>query len=351
VIQAVDRFRRNRERGTRAILPAVSAALLSALLAALLAAPASAQTDLGGQRVATSSGTFLKIGLDARGAALGGAYTPLVEGPAAVLVNPAGILFGPASPAVQFGLVQWPADLQIGLATFSMPIPSLGVHVGAGVAWLGATMDETTEFYPAGTGRTVGYSDLLLAGTLARSFTDKLGIGMSVKYLREDLGANVGGTTTQSFLLDAGSVYQIGWRNSRLSVTLSDFGSDLNPGTKFESNVNQSMVAYTAFSPPTRFQLGLCVDPWNRGPHRLTASTVILHQADNAETLRGGLEYRFRENYALRTGYDFSADEMGFSAGLGLAMRLGERQGTFDYTFTDGGHLGTVHRFSLGFAL
>jgi hypothetical protein len=247
--------------------------------------------------------------------------------------------------------VQWPADLQIGLATFSMPIPSLGVHIGAGAAWLGTTLDETTEYYPAGTGRTVGYSDLLLAATLARSFTDKLGIGVTAKFLREDLGSSVDGPVTQGLLLDAGSVYQIGWRNSRLSVTLSDFGTDFNPHAKFQSSVTGSPVAYTAFSPPTRFQLGLAVDPWSRGPHRLTGTTVILHQADNAETLRGGLEYRLRDTYALRTGYDFSADEMGFSAGLGLLVRFGERRGTFDYTWTDGGHLGGVNRFSLGFAL
>jgi hypothetical protein len=336
-----------RARGARVLL----CTLPAVLLLAALGAPAAAQTDLGGQRVATAAGTFLKIGLDARGAALGGAYTPVVEGPVSVLVNPAGILFGPAGPAVQFGLVEWPADLQVGLATFCAPIPSLGLNVGAGAAWLGTSFDETSEFYPTGTGRTVGYSDLLLAGTIARSFTDKLGIGLSVKYLREDLGGSVGGPVTQGVLLDAGTVYQIGWRNSRLSVTLSDFGPDLNPRSHFQSRVTGSPVAYTAFSPPTRFQLGLAVDPYIQGPHRLTATTVILHQADNAETLRSGLEYHFRDSYALRTGYDFSSNEMRLSAGLGLALRLGGRRGTFDYTWTDGSHLGAIHRFSLGFAL
>ena len=103
------------------------------------------------------------------------------------------------------------------------------------------------------------------------------------------------------------------------------------------------LIAFGAFD--------TAVDAWARGPHRVTGSTVILHQADNAETVRGGLEYRYRDDYALRTGYDFTADELGLSAGLGLVLRLGERQGTFDYAWTDGRHLGAVHRFSLGFAL
>jgi len=48
-------------------------------LAALLVAPGSgrAATDLGDQRSGTSSGTFLKIPVDPRGTALGGAYTAL----------------------------------------------------------------------------------------------------------------------------------------------------------------------------------------------------------------------------------------------------------------------------------
>ncbi len=329
----------------------VARALLVLLLALAGATAASAQTDLGGQRVATSSGTFLKIGLDARGAAIGGAYTSLADGPGAVLVNPAGILYGPRGAAAQIGVIQWPADLQIGLATVSAPVPSLGIHLGAGAVWLGTTIDETTEYHPTGTGRTVGYSDLLLAASLARSFTDRLGVGISVKYLREDLGGNIGGPVLQGVLMDAGSLYQIGWRNSRLSVTLSDFGSDLNPHDHFSSNVTGGKVSYSAFSPPTRFQLGLSADPWIQGPHRLTAATVILHQADNAETLRGGLEYHFGDGIALRIGYDFSADEQGFSAGLGLLLRLGERRGTFDYAWTEGGHLEAVHRVGLGFAL
>ena len=38
---------------------------------------------------------------------------------------------------------------------------------------------------------------------------------------------------------------------------------------------------------------------------------------------------------ALRTGYNFNADELKFSAGAGLYAALGTTQGTLDYAYTD----------------
>jgi len=78
---------------------------------------------------------------------------------------------------------------------------------------------------------------------------------------------------------------------------------------------------------------------------------VILHLADNAETVRGGLEYQYAGRYAVRSGYDLTSDEMGFSAGLGVVTHILDRQGSLDYAWTGAGHLGAVHRFSLGLGL
>jgi hypothetical protein len=329
-------------------------ALLSALLiglALLGSAPATAQTDLGGQRVATSSGTFLKIGLDARGAALAGTYNSLVQGPAAIFYNPAAILRGKEDAGVNLSLVQWPGDMQVSSISLMHSLGYIGGRVAVGAAYLGTSFDETTEFYPTGTGRSVGYSDFLGLFTLARNFTDKLGIGVTVKYLREDMGSNVGGPAVGGWLVDAGTVYALGYRNSHLSVALEHFGPDLTPGGGFTSRVLGTDMSYSSFSPPTQFHLGLAIDPWTRGDHRLTTALQVTHQADNAETLRGGIEYWYRDMYALRSGYDFAADEMGFSAGLGWVLHLGDRRATVDYSFTEGGNLSAVHRWSLGFGL
>ena len=64
-----------------------------------------------------------------------------------------------------------------------------------------------------------------------------------------------------------------------------------------------------------------------------------------------GAEYWFQETYAIRTGYDFAADELAFAAGLGFRLNVAGYSGTLDYAYTEGGNLTAVHRWSLGFAL
>jgi hypothetical protein len=318
-------------------------------LALLLPRAAAAQTSLGDQRVATSSGTFLKIGVDARAAGLGGAGNAVIQGPGAVFSNPAGILAERGRTSVYFSYVRWPADIPLSAVSVSQSIPSWDAQVAVSLAYLGTDFEETTEFHPYGTGRTVSFSDLVAAISVARNFTDRLAIGMSFKYLREDLGSDIGGPTTGGLLVDAGTVYSIGVRNARLSVTLADFGPDLRPSGGYDSHVQGTEVRYTAFSPPTQFRLGFSMDPFARGPHRVTAAFQVQHQADQEETFRAGAEYWLHERFAGRAGYDLSSDEMGLSAGLGFRADLGGRPGTIDYAFTGGGFLEDVHRWSLSF--
>ena len=315
----------------------------------MLALPAQAQTDLGGQRVATSSGTFLKIGLDARASALGSAYNALASGPNAVFYNPAGIVNDEHTKSVAVSYADWFADLSI--ESFAVTRDVGDSRFGLSLLYLGTSFDETTEFHPLGTGRSVSYSDLAAGLTFARHFSDRLAIGVTAKYFREDLGSNLDGPTTSGLLLDAGTVYSIPVRDTRLAITLSQFGPDLTPSGGFSSRVTGGKIDYASFSPPTLFQLGLSMDPWTRERQRVTACGQVMHQADNAETVRGGLEYSYDERFALRTGYDFSADEMGFSAGLGLKLVLLGRSGSIDYAFTEGGNLSSVHRWTLGFGL
>ncbi len=90
-----------------------------------LTLPAAAQTSLGEQRVGTASGTFLKIGVDARGAALGGSYVALVDGALAPFYNPAGLAMM-ATREFSFGFVRWPADIDIFAASFARPFGDEG---------------------------------------------------------------------------------------------------------------------------------------------------------------------------------------------------------------------------------
>jgi hypothetical protein len=133
----------------------LQAGVLFWLLCVAVTPSAWAQTQLGGQRVATSSGTFLKIGIDARGAALGGAYNTLAEGAAATFFNPAGILGRNLDPNVHFSYAAWPAGIDLGEISYARPFDPIGGQVALGFAYLGTEFEETTEFHPTGTGRTL----------------------------------------------------------------------------------------------------------------------------------------------------------------------------------------------------
>lgn len=310
------------------------------------AGPATAQTSLGGQRVATSSATFLKIGVDARGAALGGAYTALVQGPLAPFCNPAGIAALPSASA-GFGYARWPADIDILAFSFARPWGEAGTSFGVIAQYVGTTLEETTEYHPQGTGRTFVYNDLLFGFSAARMFTDRLAIGATLKAFQEDLGSGVGGPLTQGWLLDAGTAYQIGARNGRLAISLTNFGPDLRPDGTFPSHVQGDEVDYATFSPPTSFRIGLSLEPYRNGPHTVTAAGEVVHVADNQESFRAGVEYDFRNRYYLRAGADPSADAAHYSAGLGIRLPLNESHLLVDYAYTDGGPLLAIHRWSV----
>lgn len=318
----------------------------AALLLGLLHGPAGGQTSLGGQRVGTASGSFLKIGLDARGTALGGAYTALAEGPFASFYNPAGIAKSNRVEAA-FGYARWPADIGLVAAAFTRPLGNEGANLGIFFEYLGTTLEETTEYHPQGTGRSFVYNDALIGLCAARPFSDRLSIGGSFKLYREDLGSSVGGPVASGWLVDAGTVYQIGALDGRLAISLLHFGPDIRPEGDFPSHLTGGAVNYTAFSPPTSFRLGLSLRPYRRGPHALTTATEVAHVSDNQETFRAGVEYAFAGRYLARAGYDGGADAARLSAGLGVKLPFRGSDLRVDYAYTDGGPLLAIHRWSV----
>lgn len=325
-----------------------AAAVLMFGALALAAAPAAAQTSLGGQRVGTSSGTFLKIAPDARSAALGDASVAVIEGAASVFRNPAA-LAAIGGNQVLLSHVEWPAEIAYNTVAYARAMPSLDVIWGLQFGVLNTTLDETSEARPQGTGRQFSFSDWVAGISAARRFTDKLWIGVTAKYVREELGTEIGGPVAQTMLFDAGTVYHFGWANSRMAVSLLNFGPELTPSGQYDSRIpGKGLTDYQSASPPTMYRLGVKFEPYHAANALLVTSLEMNHLADNAETAKGGLELQLYNRLALRTGYDFNADSMQFSAGLGVNAALLGGFGTADYAYTDGGWLGAVHRLSFG---
>src|SRR2546425_1036113 len=237
-------------------------ALPGALLVAVLAAapPARAQFSLGQQRAGTSSGTFLRIGVGARAIGLGESFVAVANDPSAIYWNPAG-LASLQRQEVALSHVGWPGDVNYEHVAYVLPVRRLGGSLAFQLGVLSTEIDETTELQPFGTGRSFFYSDLVVGGAYARRWTDKLLVGAGVKYVREDLGSEVGGPTTNATLVDIGSIYYLGYGSVRIATSLSNFGPELRPGGQFVSPITGEVRSYDAFDPPVVFRYGIAFEP------------------------------------------------------------------------------------------
>jgi hypothetical protein len=321
-------------------------AVLAAL--ALAAGPARAQLSLGGQRAGTTSGQFLKIGVGARATGLGESFVAVANDPSAIYWNPAG-LASLQRQEVAISHVGWPGDVNYEHATWVIPSRRFGGSFAMQFGVLSTTMDETSELSPFGTGRTFLYSDMVAGLAYARRWTDKLLVGAGIKYVREDLGSDVGGPTTSSMLFDLGSIFYLGYGSVRIATSLTNFGSQLRPSGNYVSPYTGEVRSYDGFDPPIIFRYGLAFEPIENNQQRLTTAIEFNQPADNSLRSKAGVEWMWQRTFALRTGYNFNADELKFSAGAGFLTRLGNTQSTIDYAYTDGGSLGAINRVSLGF--
>ncbi len=322
---------------------------LTALAVAVTGAPpvARAAEELGAQRVATSMLTFLKIGVGARAEAMGEAFVPVADDATTLHWNPAGIGDLPKR-SVHVSHTSWPADIDYQNAIYVQPTGFFGGGFGVQIASLRTTLDYTTEAEPLPHGRTFGYSDLLLGVGYSRPFTDHFTLGVGLKYLREDLGSDVGGSVLGSWSLDMGTVFRLPYRGFRVSMAWTNFGPDFKPPGGFHSvGPNPSDVRYASFSPASIFAFGVALEPIKRQHYRLLTALQFDHPADGAELVKGGAELWLDEMLALRAGWNPRSAEMDFSTGIGLRGAFSGRVVHFDYAYTDGNALGRVDRFSV----
>ena len=325
----------------------LAAAAAAALVLSWAGGTAHAQGSLGGQRAGTSSATFLRIGVGARAVGMGETFVAVANDPSAVYWNPAG-LASLQRRELSISHVQWPADVTYEHLTLVLPSRRLGGSIALQLGVRSTDIEETTEFQPFGTGRTFSYSDVVGGVAFSRRWTDKLLVGTGVKFVREDLGSQVGGPTTHAWLFDVGSIYYLGLGSVRIATSLTNFGSAHRPSGNYVSPYDGSIAEFAAFDPPLMFRYGLAFEPIENEGQRLTAAFEVNQPADNEQLVKAGAEWLYRGAFALRGGYNFRADALKLSAGAGFTGDLGSMRGSLDYAFTDGGFLGSIHRVSLG---
>ena len=328
------------------------AALFALALAFAPLGEARAGQALGDQRVGTSSGSFLRIGVGARAIGLGESFVAVANDPSAIYWNPAG-LASMQRKEMLVSHVEWPAEIRYEHMALAVPVRKFGGSLAFQFGVLTTQIDETTELQPFGTGRSFNYYDAVAGVAYARRWTDKLLVGAGAKFVREDLGSDVGGPVTNVMLVDIGSIYYLGYGSVRIATSLSNFGSQFKPksrtdGGQWVSPTTGEHRSYDGFDPPTVFRYGIAFEPIENASQRLTTSLEANQPSDNALVMKMGAEWTWNSKLALRSGYNFNSDELKFSAGAGLYASLGQSKLNVDYAYTQGDFLGAINRLSLG---
>jgi len=325
--------------------------LILSLALILTAVPLSAELlpSLGGQRVATSAYSFLKIDPSVSSSGLGHAGVAKGGDASMIYWNPASLVQF-RSMSISLTHSDWFTGIDYDYAALSLPLfqnSSLGLS--AGILHM-SPMEITTEYRPYGSGEYFTFRDAFASLTLSQKMSDRFSFGLSVKYIEEsyvDLESS-------AVMMDLGTWYYTGYRDLRIAVSLLHFGSPVKPAgqvLKTDLDGNEFYEDYEEFSPPTSFQLGSAMTLYEGSLINLTGYFQLNHPVDNAETYVFAAEAVLLRSLSFRAGYDVTADEAPLSVGLGFHPEAWKRGFSIDYALMEHPWLQTVQQFQINFFL
>ena len=280
-------------------------------------------------KVSTSAANWLKIESGVRGIAMAGAQAAAGRGLSGVYYNPASIAYIESSEAY-FSKSQYLAGITHNTLAYGRrltPTDYFGLHL----FYLNSgDMEVTTVPSPDGTGEYFNVLDVSLRFVYGKQLTDRLRVGGSVKYIREEIYT----TFMQSFVFDLGSNFNTGIYGIILGMSVSNFGPDVQfqgEGLQVEVDPEDDISGYQQkitkkFSLPLVFRLGLQKDLELKGllgsMHGLSVAMDAINPIDY--TVHGGLgvEYSWNEMLFARGGLRWGHDTAGLSLGAGAKWKI-----------------------------
>ena len=260
----------------------------------------------------TTTASFLKIGVGARAAAMGEAFTAVASDGTSLYWNPAG-LTQLRTKEISATYNSWFQEIKQGY--LSLTFPSLRGTMGLGTNYVDmgkiegrdAEGNPTGNFTASDTHIFIGY-----AGKLKKSSW-----GLTLGWLQDVIKDD----KKNSFLANIGFLYPVSERLS-LGIAAQNIGSKLGSDPL-----------------PLTFKVGAASKL-----KTLTLALDIAKPRDNEIYYCLGAEWWLRNVLALRAGYKTNQDiGEGWSAGLGF--KFGKNR--LDYAYVPYGDLGSTHRISL----
>jgi hypothetical protein len=302
--------------------------MLALSLALALTAPP--PVDAINENAGTTGFNFLKIGVGARPAAMGGAFAAVTADADAIAWNPAG-LYGVSERTGTLAANSYLVDTQAGFASVAFP--------GEGLAWALSVnyvsygdMQRTDE-----TGQelgTFGASDIAAYLTLAQPvWQDWLVAGVNLKAVY----SSIEDYTSDAYVVDLGMIARAPLEGLTLGVALTNVGT-----------VRSGYAEDYKDSLPVNFRVGLAHRPAHMPvPMLLLADLNMPNDGDAYMAL--GAELQLPGGLYVRPGYSAQQtglqgdDALGLTGGVGLSARSYR----LDYAYASFTDLGDVHRISI----
>lgn len=294
----------------------------------------------GAGNALTSSFEFLRTDFSPRLAAMGGSSLTLRGDIGSVFVNPAGA----ASIATQqfvSNYTNYLLDINGGQMAYARPMPGIGVLTAAILYMDYGEFDETDE-YAVFNGRTFSARDLALSVGLSGKLDENIAYGVNLKYIYssiQDYNASAVG-------LDFGLLYAAPFEdNLFFALNL------LNVGSNFKYYDTQKEPLPLSIGIGFSKKLAHLPLEINGSLRDLNVESEKL--ADRLKRFSLGGEFTVSEMLRLRLGYNHDLHNnlqvttenkfSGISAGLGILWK----NYRFDYSYSNYGFLGNIHRFGI----
>lgn len=280
----------------------------------------------------TSAANFLKFGIGARPAGMGGAFTAVADDVNSLYWNPAGLsTYNYKEASLMHN--ELGEGMRLETAGFSMPVKKLGGSFGVSYSLFTISDIQGYDALGARTG-DVSVSDKAFTLGYGANLGPGFSAGLALKSLNEQLDKYDAST----YAADAGLLYKLDRMESRLlnKLSLALVTRNIGSGMKFieeSSPLPSVMTAAVAYD-------GLLYE------NRLIVALDFNAPSDYDRYFNAGIEYTVSEMIALRCGYQ-SKDDLagGFRAGIGMRVR----NASLDYGYVPRGDFGSSHRMSFGF--
>ncbi len=299
-----------------------------------------AQLTAGAQQASVFS--FMRYGLSARHAALGGATNALTNDPTTVVLNPATLTTVEGS-RVSATVLKHVLDINSGLAVYSTELESGATVAATAVFSSYGSFDRADEL---GTRfGTFGANDVAFGVSYANEIDTMFSYGATAKFLY----SGVADMASTAVAIDAGLLVRFPATRTNIAISASNLGVQL------------STFDGTSDRLPVDVRIGL--------NHRLRGLPLLVnvslkHLADDVPTLADRLlnfsvggELYLGKAVQLRLGYDHASRNTtgvpvatqltGLSGGIGINVKtIG-----IDYALSTFGSAAILHRLSVGLRL